>query len=240
MCIYIYTHTYIHAYIHIYIYTYIYIHIHQEHLQAVDPLTHPGAIPAHGRQAQAEQWCLYFQKNAQSAVPVNKAAAVVEQASNELAEQESQHSALEEEVDARSQLQKTVEQDVQSLTTLLNVAKAGMKVSDVTSMEKQVAKAANQVALGEAAQGFKAGHAELADALEGALRERTAVLEAQHKKLDELNAMLKESAAARAEKQTKAVQSQAAMEAARKKIASVQASCDATLGQVERLGYDVV
>merc|ERR1719386_619682 len=66
-------------------------------LRNVDPLTHNannGAAATHGKQTQAEQWCLYFQQHMESSIPMQQAVARVEAASNQLAKAVSQRAAM--------------------------------------------------------------------------------------------------------------------------------------------------
>lgn len=195
-----------------------------QQLQKVDPLG--GKQKAgKGKQAKAEQMCKYFQEHLQSASPVQKAVSLIEGSSNDLAEAVSRRAALLEEIDARTQLQRTMEQDISSLTTLAGLAKQGEDTSAL-------------VALGEAAaaatEGVQEAHAELKDFLDLALQKRIAVKQAQSQKLAQLQADVKSNDANIALKKKKASMSQAAIEKARKKLAGIATSCDATLDALAR------
>jgi len=211
-----------------------------QRLQTMDPLTHPDAAPPPGkREAQAEQWCQYFETHAQAATPVHNAVVQAEKSSNELAEAEARHAASKEEVAARTQLQRTLEQDVRSLTALLNATqqeRAALGLRPVQdALDKEAASAAKGSAkelmdVDEAVQSIRDSHVELVDLLHAALQKRTVALQAQRSKLSALLQSTKVEESKLAEKRASAAQAQAGIEAARKRLATIQAACDATLG----------
>jgi len=204
-----------------------------QQLRNVDPMVSNGPAPAHGKQAKAEQMCQYFQEHMQAAAPVQKAVALVETASNDLAAAVSSHAAIQEEVDARTQLQKTVAQDMSSLTTLVDLAKQGEDASSLVLLEKDLTGAAADDLSASVAR-VEGAHEELQDLLDMALEKRTAVLQAQRQKLVQLQASEKQADAVLAQKKNRAASSQAAIEMARKKISGITRSCDATMDALAR------
>merc|ERR1719316_1620277 len=87
-------------------------------LQSVDPMTHPNIIAPTGQQAQAERWCQYFEENQQATAPEHAAKVQWEKAESEIADAAAKRAAILEELDARTQLQRTVSQDVRDLSAL--------------------------------------------------------------------------------------------------------------------------
>jgi len=204
-----------------------------QQLRNVDPLVGKVPVATQGKQAQAEKMCEYFQQHMQAAAPVQKGVALVEAASNALAESVSQHAALLEEIDARTQLQRTMEQDLTSLKSLADLAKQGVDTSALDALGKQLSGAA-AMAVGQSVEGMEAAHEELKDLLDFAVQKRSAVLDAQKTKLSQLQADVKKLDGDLAQKKAKAASSQAAMETARKKLAGIASSCDATLYALAR------
>lgn len=214
-----------------------------EKLHAMDPLLHPEVSASHSKKVQqAEQWCQYFQRNEQSAAPVHQAVAKLENATNQLAEAASRRSALVEEVDARTQLQKTVMQDVQSLTALLKVAREGQDTASLLQAGRGEAAAAGGVAgaaaeleaLGSAAADLRAGHDELLDTLEAVMRKRGLVLEAYRTSLARLQREVADADRELAGKKAQVAKSQQGVEDARKHLAGIRASCEAALGALAK------
>jgi len=216
-----------------------------QRLQAVDPLAHAGApSSAHGKQAQAEQWCLYFQSHEASAAPLRRAAARWEVASGALDEATSQRAALVEEVEARTQLKRTVEQDVQGLSAQLNASHRSWEASHLEQAAEKAISAADQggapeargtlLELGAAAEGLHAARAELEDALGAALRQRSGQLEAQGRQLAVLATAARQGEAALVGRKAQASQARASLEGARKKLAGIEASCGVALGNLAR------
>lgn len=199
-----------------------------QQLRNVDPLAGTGVILAQGKQARAEQMCNYFQEHVQLASPVQQAASLVETTSDELAESVSRRAALLEEIDARTQLQKTMEQDVSSLTVLASLAKQGEDASALDALEKQLTGAA-ATAVGASAGELKGAHAEMKDLLDLALKKRSAALQVQSEKLAKLQGAVKDMDTDLAAKKEHASQSQSAMDMARRKLSGITASCDTTL-----------
>lgn len=208
----------------------------------IDALKHVQAAPAPvagKQQAQAEQWCRYFQANAQSATPVRSAIAQAERATAELAEAMAARSADKQEEAAQARLQHTVEQDVQGITAMLNTTEkeaAYFKVHPVSDNLGALAGEAGRAGLGEqlvslegAVQGFQYAHVELLDLLQTNLQKRNAVLHAHNDRLARLSAGDKLRESAVQWKRAAATQAQAGVEAARHRIQGIQAACDATL-----------
>jgi len=204
-----------------------------QQLRNVDPLVGKVPVATQGKQAQAEQMCKYFQEHMQAAAPVQKAVSLVEAASNSLAESVSKRAALLEEIDARTQLQRTMEQDLSSLNSLVTLAKQGEDTSALEALGKQLTGEA-AMAVGASAEGMEGAHAELKDLLDMAIEKRSGVLEAQRAKLAQLKVDVKNADADLAQKKGKAAASQASMETARKKLAGITTSCDATLDALAR------
>jgi hypothetical protein len=201
-------------------------------LQSVDPLKHP----SHSSE-QAEQACLFFEDNAQSASPVTQSAVKVETANNNVAEALSHQSALLEEMSARTQLQRTMEQDVSSLTTLLKTARQGQDVSGLTTAEAQLNKQGRTSSVAElavAAGGVQAAHAELADLLELTLQKRTLALKTQASKVALLQTEQKTVNANVDQKKTLVSQAEVDMKGAEKKLSGIQAACGQALSSLEQ------
>merc|ERR1719428_2130877 len=87
-------------------------------LQSVDPMTHPNIIAPTGQQAQAERWCQYFEQNQGSAAPEHQALMQWEKADGDIAQAAGKRAAILEELEARTQLQRTVSQDIRDLSAL--------------------------------------------------------------------------------------------------------------------------
>merc|ERR1719329_424958 len=201
-------------------------------LQSVDPLKHP----SHSSE-QAEQACLFFEDNAQSAAPVTQTAFKVERGSNDVAEALSHQSALLEEMSARTQLQRTMEQDVSSLTTLLKTARQGQDVSGLNTAEAQLDKqgrTSTGAELAVAADGVQSAHAELADLLEMALQKRSLALKTQEGKVVLLQVEQKTVSANVDEKRALVSHAEAAMKAAEQKLSGIQAKCGQALASLEQ------
>merc|ERR1712232_750869 len=98
-------------------------------LHAADPMNSPNKVTGTGKEAQAERLCFYFEKNEQSAAPIHQALAHLENATNALIVSQSNRAAIAEEVSARTQLQKTMQSDIQNLNVLLELQKRGQNVS---------------------------------------------------------------------------------------------------------------
>jgi len=199
-------------------------------LQTVDPLRSANAASSKNKQVQAEQWCSYFEQNEQTAAPVHQAIAHVEKANSELAEATSQRAALAEEVDARTQLQKTVERDVTSVMSLLTLARKGEDTTTMDSTKLSSSEGKDTVhAVGVASGLLKSMHEELEDLLQTTLRERRAVLTAHKTNLEKLHKAQRLANANVARKQSQVAEAQAVMKAAQQKLAGIQRSCDATM-----------
>jgi DNA repair exonuclease SbcCD ATPase subunit len=197
-------------------------------LRDIDPLAGNGHVVAEGKVARAEQMCNYFQDHVQAASPVQKTVTLLETATNELAQSVSARAALVEEIDARSQLQKTMEQDITSLKALSAEAQKGEDASALETWEKSLAgKAAATV--GASAGELKEAHAELKDLLDLTLQKRSAALDAQHAKLAQLQSAVKAADADLAVKKAHASKMQASMEVAQRKLSGITSSCDTTL-----------
>jgi hypothetical protein len=208
----------------------------------IDALKHlqPAPTPVAGKQqAQAEKWCRYFQANAQSATPVRSAITQAERATAELAEATAARSAGKQEAAAQAQLQRTVEQDVQGITAMVNATEqesAYFKVHPVSDNLGALAVEAGRAGLGEqllslegAMQGFQYAHVELLDLLQTMLQKPNAVLHAHNERLARLSEGDKLRDQAVQWKRATATQAQAGVEAARHRIHGIQAACDATL-----------
>mmetsp|Transcript_88669 Transcript_88669/g.156975 ORF Transcript_88669/g.156975 Transcript_88669/m.156975 type:complete len:1226 (+) Transcript_88669:24-3701(+) len=208
-------------------------------LRDVDPLTHnsnTGSAATSGKQAQAEQWCLYFQQHVESATPMQQAVARVEAASNELAKVVSHRAALLEEVNARKQLQRTVEKDVESLTALSKGVQQEPDARLHSFQQHLAARAAGgkaAAAVAAAAEGSHAGREELQDLLEGSLQKRASVVKAQRQKIADVQVEIKNSDVEVSKKKAEASSAQAGIETLRSKLSGIQASCNAALGTME-------
>jgi hypothetical protein len=204
-----------------------------QQLRNVDPLVGKVPVAVQGKQAQAEQMCTYFQEHMQAAAPVQKAVSLVESSSNDLAESESHHAALLEEIDARTQLLRTMEQDMSSLNSLAELANKGEDTSAFETLAKRMV-GAEAMAVGAAAEGVSGAHAEIKDLLDLAIQKRSSVLNAQKQRLADLQVEVKKADGDEQQKKLRAASSQAAMETARKKLSGISTSCDATLDALAR------
>lgn len=208
-------------------------------LEAVDPMKSSPKDAVHGENADQEKYCLNFLQNAEAVVSLPQAIALVEKSTDELSESTAKRAALAEEVAARTQLQKTMEQDVQSLSAMLAVVRKAQDMSKVESAESDLAAHAVQGAgkalgeFGEAAGELQAAHSELEDSLQSALEERQAVLAWQQGKLSELQKTTQDADKELDEKKEQVATSQSSMEAAKKKLAATETSCSTTLDALE-------
>merc|ERR1719401_837984 len=146
-------------------------------------MTHPGA-GLRGKNGQVDQWCMYFARNSQSLAPMKKALSKLQGETTLLANLSSQRAAVSEEIDARSQLQKTVEQDIRSLSSLLDTLRKSSSTSSLQALERKATRSKEVLLkLGAATEGWRGAHIELEDALEATLHSRSAVVESQRSKL---------------------------------------------------------
>lgn len=201
-------------------------------LQSVDPLKHP----SHSSE-QAEQACLFFEDNAQSASPVTQSAFKVEKGTNDVAEALSHQSALLEEMNARIQLKRTMEQDVSSLTTLLKTARQGQDISGLSTAEAQLDKqgrTSSGAELAVAAEGVQAAHAELGDLLQLTLQKRSLALKTQEAKVALLQTEQKTVNVNVDQKSALVSQAAAEMKAAEQKLSGIQAACGQALASLEQ------
>eukprot|EP00411_Alexandrium_monilatum_P054927 CAMPEP_0175437836 /NCGR_PEP_ID=MMETSP0095-20121207/55693_1 /TAXON_ID=311494 /ORGANISM="Alexandrium monilatum, Strain CCMP3105" /LENGTH=395 /DNA_ID=CAMNT_0016737557 /DNA_START=60 /DNA_END=1247 /DNA_ORIENTATION=- len=214
-----------------------------QRLQKVDPLTHPGAAATAGKhQAQAERWCQYFLQNEQSASPVHRAVAQVEKDGNAFAESVSQRAAMAEEKSARQQLLRTVKEDVNSLSALLNATRQEENTSaldlskeDLTTLRlKGINDMRELMSFQGAVEAFRAMHAEVADVLEAALKRRVAVLEAQEAKLANLSRDMEAADQGVKEKQAILTRSTKGVNTTQQRLEGIQSSCDTTLSGLLR------
>jgi len=164
-----------------------------------------------------EKSCAYFQGHAQTAAPVLKAAHAAEAAKRALTEALSRQTALVEEQTARSQLQKAVQKDLESLNTLLTLAKEGVDGTPISAM-----------------QFVRDASAELQDVVSMALEKRSAVAKEQGSVLEGLSKMITE--AGNDVKQSQLVEKQAAvdLETAQKQVASIQSACTAEFQRMDQ------
>merc|ERR1719356_409247 len=98
-------------------------------------------------------------------------------------------------MDARAQLEKTVEQDVHNLGALLELSRQGQDVSVLRAATRGLASGAtglseDLVSLATAVEALEADHIELSDALQVAMEKRTRTLETQRAKLAELQSVV--------------------------------------------------
>jgi len=210
-----------------------------QQLTVVDPLRHNGigtaaATVPRGKVAEAERSCWYFLQHERSIAPVHKAVVKVERSSNELAESVSRRASIAEEVAARTQLQKAIEQDVKSLSTLLSLARRGKDVSDIESAGEEQLTGANLISFAEAAESARAAHVELADLLEVALGKRYKALKDQRQKVAHLRSAMQVADRDLARKKVQASRATSGLEALRRKLSGIQTRCNATLGAAER------
>jgi hypothetical protein len=204
-----------------------------QQLSNVDPLSSKSPVQAAGKQAQAEKMCNYLEAHMQAAAPVQKVVAQLQTADRELTTAVASQAAAQEEVAARTQLQKTVAQDVSSLTGLKGSLKHGGESLPLKLMEKGLT-TATAAAVGESFANIEDDHAELEDLLDAVLQRRTAVLKSQGQKLLQLQEVTKKIDAEVTNKSMNTAASQAEMEAISKKLTSLTSSCGMTLGALAR------
>jgi len=209
-------------------------------LSAVDPLVHPGASTSLKREQQAEQWCLYFEKHQQSVAPMQKALAQLEEANVQFSNISSQRAAVAEEVDARTQLEKAVEQDLQGLSSMLALLQRAEDGPSFSAQEAQSASAAPEppakalLNLGEAVASWRSSHMELVDIIRAALRSRSITLGAQRARLLALQQEAAEKERAVSKEQAEVTSAQNKVSAIRSKLTKIGATCEATLTNLER------
>eukprot|EP00927_Polykrikos_kofoidii_P077333 TRINITY_DN74284_c0_g1_i1.p1 TRINITY_DN74284_c0_g1~~TRINITY_DN74284_c0_g1_i1.p1 ORF type:complete len:1224 (-),score=273.79 TRINITY_DN74284_c0_g1_i1:374-3697(-) len=196
-------------------------------LKQTDPLAHPQAPLLRGsRELQAKQWCSFFEEHAESSDPLKRAVGNVSAARTATTEAAGKHAALVEEIDARTQLQRTVEQDAQSLSSLLAAEEERVKAltSQVTYQTKGEQSVLSVVA---AMQSIEDAHEELRDAVDSILQQRRAVAEAQRVRLVELQSEAQNAKRDFEKKKTAEESADSRLAAARKQLDSIRRSCDA-------------
>jgi hypothetical protein len=204
-----------------------------QQLSNVDPLSAKAPTQAQGRQAQAEKMCNYLESHMQAAAPVQKALTLLQNADNELGTFLASQAAIQEEADARTQLEKTVAQDVSNLKALKGVGKQGADSFPFRLAEKSMS-VATAADVGASFANIEGAHAEVQDLLDTVLQKRTAVLQSQHQKLLQLKDETKQINAEVMEKTRRVAASQAEMEAIRKKLSGLSASCGMTMDALAR------
>lgn len=207
-------------------------------LQSVDPLSNSLISVATGKQAQAERWCRYFQSNAQSAAPVHQAVAAVEKAQNVAIEAQSRQAALVEEVAARTQLQKAMQTDIDILAKLLEMTKRGEDLTEVKSLQQQVASEGAEANTLEdmdvALEQLHDSHSEIADLLELALQKRQDVYKTQQEKISELQGVVQAAKFVVSQKQADVDKAQTTLHNERQKLAAIQKSCTGVMALLEQ------
>jgi len=173
------------------------------------------------KQVRAQKWCSYFQKHAATSTPLKKAVGEAEAAAELVSEAVVARNALQEEADARSQLQRTVAQDVQGLMQLL-------------AIEKEMVNSTGALPSSASAKALEDAHRELADVIEGVWSQRSTVVEDQTSKLTQLISATKDADADVSTKKANADKTQAKLDAARNKLKGIRTSCDSALLSLAR------
>lgn len=216
-------------------------------LQAVDPMTHPNIIAPTGQQAQAERWCQYFDQNQGSAAPEKAAKVQWEKADAEIADAAGKRASVLEELEARTQLQRTVSQDVRDLTALsqgvrreygsmvdqmqewLGSARAGIQglagSSDGLALRDAIAAASNELATAQT---------EMGDLILAAIKKRSAVELRQRGWLSKVQVDAQKADQAWLQSTSQGSQWKSALDAAKKNLMQIESTCDVALEAMER------
>jgi len=205
-------------------------------LREVDPVTHKGGTLLHNKQGDALRLCKRIEGKEASA-SIHEVLLQADQAAEDLANMEANRAALSEEVEARVQLQKTIDEDMQSLSSLLQAIQRSYDASNLHDAQGQLQ---GQGAWGEAqllgvaAADLDAARAELADMVSAVVQKRAHAKESQRMRLVQLEAELSGSAQMWSSRKLVAGQAQARVAAARRSSAEAEASCDAAITELLR------
>jgi len=214
-------------------------------LQSVDPMTHPNIIAPTGQQAQAERWCQYFEQNQGSAAPQHQALMQWEKADTDISEAAGKRAAILEELEARTQLQRTVTQDIRDLSALLQGVdrEYGTMTNQLQAWVLQAGAAgvgstpdglALRDSVSQVREMLSTSLTQLNDLINQAVHKRSTVESRQRAWLSQV-----QIAAQNADKQwlqstSQGSQCKSALEAAKKNLASIEATCDTALESMER------
>lgn len=197
-------------------------------LHAVDPLMHPSTTPK-GKQGDALRWCKYFESNEPSTPALHSTRVRAEKAADDLEEAAARRTVLLEEIAARTQLEKTVAQDMQGLSSLLQAVKQS---HDDTLVQRQLAdQGTTDEAAAEVVNGVSAARTQLEDVVGSALQARSEVQAVERKRISKLNAEVAAATEVWSQRKAAATQAQAAVKAAEQSLAKVAAKCDFTAAQ---------
>jgi hypothetical protein len=214
-------------------------------LQSVDPMTHPNIIAPTGQQAQAERWCQYFEQNQGSAAPQHQAMIQWEKADGEIADAAGKRAAILEELEARTQLQRTVSQDVRDLSALLQGVdrEYGTMIDQLQSWVLQ----AGSLGVGVSAEGLalrdsvsqvrealSTSLTQLSDLVNQAVHKRSTVEARQRGWLSRVQIDAQTADKQWLQSTSQGSQWKSALEAAKKNLAGIEATCDTALESMER------
>lgn len=214
-------------------------------LQSVDPMTHPNIIAPTGQQAQAERWCQYFEQNQGSAAPEHQALMQWEKADGDIAQAAGKRAAILEELEARTQLQRTVSQDIRDLSALeqgvnreygtmitqlqawvLQAGAAGVGVSpDGLALRDSVA---------QVREALSTSLTQLTDLINQAVHKRSTVEARQRGWLSRVQIDAQNADKQWLQSTSQGSQWKSALEAARKNLAGIEKTCDVSLENMER------
>eukprot|EP00928_Gymnodinium_smaydae_P014058 TRINITY_DN15099_c0_g2_i3.p1 TRINITY_DN15099_c0_g2~~TRINITY_DN15099_c0_g2_i3.p1 ORF type:complete len:1050 (-),score=343.88 TRINITY_DN15099_c0_g2_i3:592-3741(-) len=185
-----------------------------QRLQAADPhgpsflATNATATASKAaRAAKTEAWCAFFQQHAATSKPLHQAAVAAERAGDAFAAADAARGALAEEKEALTQLVRTVDQDVQSL-------------SELVALEQKATQ--------------EEGRVEMLDLLQVTLDQRSAVAEAHRQKAARVDQDLAAAERERSAKQAALTHVQASLEAVRKRMAGIRGSCEKSLAALDQ------
>lgn len=199
-------------------------------LQAVDPSRHPGTM-LKGKQGEALRWCTFFESNEQSATPLHATKSQAEKAADDLAEAATRRAAILEEVAARTQLEKTVAQDMRGLSSLLEIVRVPQDASLVQrQLVDQGFSGADEATI-EVTMGVGAAGAEIEDVVQAAMKKRKEVQAAAQKRLAKLKAEAGTASTLWSQRNTSAARAKAAVESVEHQLNKVGAKCDGVAAQ---------
>lgn len=214
-------------------------------LQSVDPMTHPNIIAPTGQQAQAERWCQYFEENQQATAPEHAAKVQWEKAESEIADAAAKRAAILEELDARTQLQRTVSQDVRDLSALAKGVhrEYGAMIAQLQAWVQKAgaqgyAMTADGLALRDAVaaarEALSTSETEMGDLIRAAISKRSAVGAHQQAWLGKVQVDAQQSDKHWLQSTSQGSQWRSALDAAKKNLGSIEGTCDKALEDMER------
>merc|ERR1719311_466757 len=205
-------------------------------LDGVDPMAHSKGFPK-DKTGDALRWCQYFESKKMTVPPALHVAMLqADQAADELAKTATQHAAILEEVDARTQLHNTVRQDQESLRSLLQVVQHFSEASGTAAAQREMKArggdaAAMSLAEIQAVDMVGDARSELDDVVGAAVRKRAEVQAAQKASIAKLRGEEKVVKGKWMQQKAVVAKTQAKVDAAKKSIKKIEASCDVAVAQ---------